>query len=65
MSISSPATSDHPLLRIIKSNTTLSGPQPGSQLVKFESLGDGVGKVVSATFYDGMEASVVIEDQGK
>lgn len=64
MSISSPATGDHPLLRIIKSNMTVSGPQPGSQWVRFESLGDGVGKVVSATFDDGMEAPIVIEDQG-
>jgi len=64
MSISNPATGDHPLLRIIKSNMTLSGPQPGSQWVRFESLGDGVEKVVSAIFDDGVEAPIVIEDQG-
>jgi len=65
MSISSPATGDHPLLRIIKSNLTLSGPQPGSNWVRFETLGDGVGQVVSAKFADGMEAPIVIEDEGK
>ena len=65
MSINSPATGDHPLLRIIKSNLTLSGPiKPGSQWVRFESLFDGVGKVVSATFNDGKEAPIVIEDLG-
>ena len=61
---SSTATGDHPLLRIIKSNLTLSGPKPGSQWVRFESLCDGVGKVVSATFDDGKEAPIVIEDLG-
>ena len=64
MSINSPATGDHPLLRIIKSNLTLSGPKPGSQWVRFESLCDGVGKFVSATFDDGEEAPIVIEDLG-
>ena len=41
---------------------TLSGPQAVSQWVRFETVDDEVGNVLSAD--DGMEAPIVIEDQG-
>jgi len=63
-SISSPATGDHPLLRIIKSNLTIPGPQPGNGWVRFEFLGEGVTSVLSTEGSDGTEAPIVIEDTG-
>ena len=55
MSISSPVIGDHPLLRINTSSSTVSDSQSGSQGVRFESFGDGVGNVVSATSDDDKE----------
>lgn len=64
-SIRNPSTGQHPLLRIIKSNLSISGTQPGNHWVRFDSPGSGVDSVMTALFSDGKEAPIVIEDRGE
>jgi len=65
LTISSPATQQHPLLRIIKTNLTIAGAQTGNHWVRFDSLGGGVDSVMTAVFSDGKEAPIVVEDPGE
>jgi len=64
LTMSSPTTGDHKLLRILKSNLTISGIQSGDHWVKFDTVGKGVSTVASATFPGHIDAPIVIEDPG-